>query len=193
MKIPHEFYFQHQQEFNWPDGNQDYQQNFPKTDPLKNQLSIGTAAGQIDHPMMRFPSGTPKDEIDSASVYSDSGSNLEGPRKRSSESLNALILESRKRSVSLSSPMRKLNVATAEEEMDKTQLLALVKKLRVEKQELITQYHLLEDHLLARDQRIAHCQKELEEKNIIIGRMGQFKEILVRYLDYFPDNRHEMQ
>jgi hypothetical protein len=118
----------------------------------------------------------------------DISEKLESNRKRSSESLHDV----RKRAsvTSLSSPMRSLRVEVDEqlEHLERSQLIQMICNLQQDISELQQTCRRYEDHLGARDQRIQLLQQELEEQSMKLQRAGQFKELLMRYIDYLPDN-----
>jgi hypothetical protein len=118
--------------------------------------------------------------VDSPLIY-DSVLDCDGFRKRSFDKIKTLA---RKRSTSLLSSMNTLSVDEKElDDLSTEQLKEMVSKLNLEVIHLRGQCHRFEDQVVARDQRIHLLQKELDDKNHLLNRAGQFKELIVRYMD----------
>jgi hypothetical protein len=114
--------------------------------------------------------------------------NIEPNRKRSSDSLYDI----RKRASlnSISSPMRSLrdDVDEQYEHMDQSQLMQTVYQLQQDVLDLQQTCRRYEDHLGVKDQQMRVLQQELEEKNVQLNKAAQFKDFILRYIEYLPDN-----
>jgi hypothetical protein len=159
---------------------------------IPNEFYSGREAGLVEQNQHLQPntlySNPYRYSLDGHMDAMDISEGIEANRKRASDSL----FDTRKRASinSISSPMRPPRNEMDEqfEHLDRSQLMQMIFQLQQDVSDLQQTCRRYEDHLGARDQRVKLLQQEVEEKNAQLNKAAQFKEFLLRYMEYLPDN-----